>query len=154
VIAQLRHAPSTYLGLGAGLATIAVAVEEIVYWSQHETLRLPGVSQTGFFFNVGLIAVLGALQALLAMRLGDNRRGAAMTAIALDLVLVGSISGGAGSTRAIWLVYAGLIGLIAAASAVLDAPHPWRSALAGVVAAVPLVLALNIASYLVDSVFP
>jgi len=151
VIARLRHALSTYLGLGTGLATIAVAVEEIVFWSQH---GLPGVSQTGFFFNVGLIAVLGALQALLAMRPGDNRRGAAMTAIALDLVLVGSISGGAGSTRAIWLVYAGLIGLIAAASAILDAPHPWISALAGVVAAVPLVLALNIASYLVGSAFP
>jgi hypothetical protein len=136
------------------LVTFAFAVEETAYWSQHETLRLPGVSQTGFFFNVGLVALLGMLQAWLALRPGESRRGPAMTAIAVYLLFVGALSSGAGSTRAIWLWYAGIIGLIAAASAILDAPRPWRSALAGVLAAIPLVVVLVAASYVVGSLFP
>ena len=70
MIARLRRLPSTYLGLGARPATIGVASQEIVFWYQHETLRLPGVSQTRFFFSVALVA----LQGWLAMRPGVHAR--------------------------------------------------------------------------------
>jgi hypothetical protein len=133
---------------------MAVAVEEIVFWFQHETVRLPGVSQTGFFFNVALVGLIGVVQAWLALRPQDSRRGPALIAIAVYLILVGSISGGAGSTRAIWFVDAGLLGLPAAVAALLETPRPWRTAVVGIVAAIPVFVVLVAASILVGNLFP
>lgn len=150
----MRRLASMSLGILAALFTLGVVIAEAVDWSQHEPLRLPPVSQVGYFVGLAVFAAVGATEGVLAIRRPGNLRAAAMMAMGGTLLLGSALAAASLSETGALLWYPAVIGLVAGSFASAEAPRPWLSGLAGLLASVPLLLALLVASRVIERLFP
>lgn len=150
----MRRAAAISLGILAAVLTAGVVIARAVDWTQHEVLRLPPVSQVGFFVEIAVFAGLGVIEGALAVRRPGNLRAAAMMAVAGTLLLAyaGAVLVLSETGALLW--YPALVGLIAGAFASAEAPRPWLSGLAGPLASIPVFLAVSTVIYVTERLFP
>jgi hypothetical protein len=140
-------------GLLTSAGTLAAVANAAIYWSQHETLRMPPVSQAGFFGALGAIAILGVAVGWAALRARDLQS-SIMLAASGAIALEGAIASGAGSGYAVPVFYVGLLGLVTSVASLTTAQRPLVKALAGVVLAGVLFALLVLVLYLVSRTLP
>jgi hypothetical protein len=148
------HVVSTALGICAALLSGVTVVFGLTDWLQHETYRLPPVSQPGYFFGLTIVALFGGAQAALALRSETGNRAAAMIAISGPLAVIGAIDSGGGRQTAVWLFYAGAVGTVAGLLALAEVPRRAWLGLVGLAGAVLLFRALSVLNQIVSTLFP
>jgi len=133
---------STVLGLVSALSTLAVAAAYVVRWLGTPVYR-EDVSQPEYFFVVAYVGALALGEAALALRRSDTVRVLAMPAVA-GIILVGGVGASIWfDTVGYWLLLAGAIGLLAAVFAAAEPPRRVLTAVLGLIAALPLAVALG-----------
>ena len=133
---------STALGLVSAVSTLAVAGGYVVKWLTTRVYR-EDVPQAEYFFVTALIAVLAVVEAGLALRRSDTLRVLAMPAVAGIVFSVGIGASLGFFEPGYWLLLTGAVGLLAAVFAVAETPRRVLPALLGLVAALPVSVALG-----------
>jgi hypothetical protein len=134
---------STVFGLVSALSTLAVAGGYVVRWLGTPVYREPPLSQPEYFFITALIGVLALVEAVLALRRSDTLRVLAMPAVAGVIVVTGVGASLGFDEVGYWLLLAGAIGLLAAVFAAAEPPRRVLTAVLGLIAALPLAVALG-----------
>jgi hypothetical protein len=134
---------ATALGLISAVSTLAVAGGYVVRWLRTPVYREPPLSQPEYFFITGLIAVLALLEATLAVRHSDSLRVLTMPAVAGIIVVTGFGASIGFDEVGYWLLFTGAVGLLAAVFAAAETPRRVVHALLGLIAALPLAVALG-----------
>jgi hypothetical protein len=133
---------STALGLVSAVSTLAVAGGYVVKWLTTRVYR-EDVPQYEYFFVTALIAVLAVVEAGLALRRSDILRVFAMPVVA-GTILIAGIGASIGFFEpGYWLLLTGAVGLLAAVFAAAETPRRVLPALLGLVAALPVSVALG-----------
>ena len=140
---------SSVLGLASGLSTLAVAGGYVARWLSTPVYREPPESQSEYFFITALIGFLAVAEAALALRRSDTLRALAMPAVAGIILLAGVTSSIGFDEVGYWLLVTGAIGVLAAVFAAAERPRRVLQGLLGLIAALPLAIALGFVQRLV-----
>jgi hypothetical protein len=77
-----------------------------------------------------------------------------MTAVSGGVTIIGAVAGGVGTESAALLFYAGIVGLVAALAAVIEAPRPIVAIVAGLLGAAAVAAAVDLLSVTIARAFP
>ena len=134
---------STALGLTSAVSTLAVAGGYVAKWMTTRVYR-EDVPQAEYFFVTALIAVLALMEAGLALRRSDTLRVFAMPAVAGTIIVAGIGASIGFFETGYWLLLTGAVGLLAATFAAAERPRRVLHAFCGLVAALPISVALGL----------